>query len=239
MPRSSYGDDDDEQMFRLPSIRGSPAPRQLGWSGDSFDKLDIDDYPAFMSSDGLALGPGQSMLAIEPPPSGRTPRRPSSAMPSHFADVQSYSPTDEPAPRLSDFRTAVDSSPVNPKTPYDVLGVRSDATQEEIKKAYKKAALRCHPDTCRGGAAEVEQATKRFQLVGEAFAILGDRELCVTTLSSLSLIAKHSQTTTRVRSVGPRASSSQINCCVKAAEGNFVPFDLCARASTKSFRPRR
>ena len=31
---------------------------------------------------------------------------------------------------------------------YDLLGVRADATIDEIKKSYRKQALRYHPDRC-------------------------------------------------------------------------------------------
>lgn len=35
---------------------------------------------------------------------------------------------------------------------YEILGLDTDATSEEIKKAYRKRALECHPD--KGGDAE-------------------------------------------------------------------------------------
>lgn len=49
---------------------------------------------------------------------------------------------------------------------YDVLGVSKDATQEEITKAYRKLALKHHPD--RGGDAE------EFKKINEANEILSD-----------------------------------------------------------------
>ena len=49
---------------------------------------------------------------------------------------------------------------------YDTLEVRKDADADEIKKAYKKASLKAHPD--KGGSTEM------FQMVNEAWKCLGD-----------------------------------------------------------------
>lgn len=53
---------------------------------------------------------------------------------------------------------------------YEVLGVESVATDEEIKKAYRKRARTHHPDMNPGDS----DATKRFQEVQEAYDTLGD-----------------------------------------------------------------
>lgn len=53
---------------------------------------------------------------------------------------------------------------------YSVLGVREDASQAEIKKAYRDLAKRCHPDRNAGDAA----AEKRFKEVQEAYDVLGE-----------------------------------------------------------------
>ncbi|GLU33471.1 J domain-containing protein [Trinickia caryophylli] len=58
-------------------------------------------------------------------------------------------------------------------TLYDTLGVHEDATGEEIKRAYRKAAMRSHPDRNVGREA---QARAAFQQVKEAYAILSDPE---------------------------------------------------------------
>lgn len=56
---------------------------------------------------------------------------------------------------------------------YYLLGIDVDATFEEIKKAYRKAALRWHPDKNRGC---LEKATEMFKRINEAFDTLFDPE---------------------------------------------------------------
>lgn len=54
---------------------------------------------------------------------------------------------------------------------YKVLGVARDASQEEIKRAYRKLARKYHPDVSKERDAE-----SRFKEVGEAYEALGDPE---------------------------------------------------------------
>lgn len=56
-------------------------------------------------------------------------------------------------------------------TLYDMLGVPMHATDDEIKRAYRKAAMKWHPDR-NSGAEEVARAT--FQEIKDAYAILSD-----------------------------------------------------------------
>lgn len=55
---------------------------------------------------------------------------------------------------------------------YKVLGLERNASQEEIKKRYRKLARECHPDTCTDDPG----AEKRFKEVNEAYEVLGDTE---------------------------------------------------------------
>lgn len=54
------------------------------------------------------------------------------------------------------------------KNYYDILGVKEDASAEDIKKAFKKAAVKHHPD--RGGD------KKKFQEMNEAYQVIGDEK---------------------------------------------------------------
>src|SRR2546421_7404626 len=53
---------------------------------------------------------------------------------------------------------------------YDILGVQRDAEEEEIKKAYRKLAVKFHPDKNPGDKA----AEESFKELGEAYEILSD-----------------------------------------------------------------
>ena len=54
---------------------------------------------------------------------------------------------------------------------YQIMGVARDATQDEIKRAYRKLARKYHPDVSKEADAEA-----RFKEVGEAYEVLKDPE---------------------------------------------------------------
>ena len=56
--------------------------------------------------------------------------------------------------------------------PYEVLGVPRDASQDDIRKAYRKAAKESHPDLNPGKP----EAEKRFKEISSAYDIVGDAE---------------------------------------------------------------
>jgi curved DNA-binding protein len=55
---------------------------------------------------------------------------------------------------------------------YKVLGVDKSASAEEIKKAYRKLAVKYHPDKNKGN----KQAEEKFKELAEAHEVLGDKE---------------------------------------------------------------
>lgn len=54
---------------------------------------------------------------------------------------------------------------------YETLGVSKDASKEEIKKAYKKLAMKYHPDVSKE-----KDAAEKFKQLSEAYAVLSDDE---------------------------------------------------------------
>jgi curved DNA-binding protein len=55
---------------------------------------------------------------------------------------------------------------------YKILGVDKKASQSDIKKAYRKMAMKYHPDRTKGD----KSAEERFKKISEAYAVLSDKE---------------------------------------------------------------
>lgn len=63
------------------------------------------------------------------------------------------------------------------KNYYDILGVSKDASQEDIKKAYKKLSIKWHPDKHINDSEEDQKkAEEKFKEINEAYDTLGDEQ---------------------------------------------------------------
>ena len=53
---------------------------------------------------------------------------------------------------------------------YKILGITKDATDDEVKKAYKKMAIKYHPDKLIGVSEDIKKlAQEKFLLVKESY----------------------------------------------------------------------
>lgn len=59
---------------------------------------------------------------------------------------------------------------------YDVLGISRNADLSAIKKAYRKMALKYHPDRAKDSGMDPKAAEEKFKEISEAYSILSDNE---------------------------------------------------------------
>ena len=60
---------------------------------------------------------------------------------------------------------------------YEVLGVSKNASDDELKKAYRKVAMKYHPDRQTDKSdAEKKEAEERFKEAAEAYSVLSDKD---------------------------------------------------------------
>ena len=55
---------------------------------------------------------------------------------------------------------------------YKILGLNKNASKEDIKKSYRKLAMKYHPDHTKGN----KSAEEKFKTISEAYAVLSDKE---------------------------------------------------------------
>jgi curved DNA-binding protein len=69
-------------------------------------------------------------------------------------------------------RITIKDTPMAENDYYKILGVSKTATEDEIKKAYRKLAMKYHPDHAK----EDKAAEEKFKQISEAYAVLSDKE---------------------------------------------------------------
>ena len=69
---------------------------------------------------------------------------------------------------------------------YDVLGVTKSASKDEIKKAYRKLALKYHPDKTKGDKSSEE----KFKEASEAYHVLSDEKEKLIMINLVMLLLK-------------------------------------------------
>jgi curved DNA-binding protein CbpA len=59
---------------------------------------------------------------------------------------------------------------------YEILGVSPEASDQEIREAYKRKSLATHPDRAAKNQLTIEKSTEEFKRVKEAYDVLSDSD---------------------------------------------------------------
>lgn len=92
---------------------------------------------------------------------------------------------------------------------YEVLGVRADATIEEIKSAFRKLSLTHHPDKVHGTREATEEAHKTFVQIRKAYETLTDPAKREALNSELGLRGRSRRGSQRKASTASASSARQ------------------------------
>lgn len=91
---------------------------------------------------------------------------------SSFKQAAMLDPKTDYKPKLAEISQLVKKN--KNKDFYKILGVEKNATADQIKKAYKKLALKYHPDRNTSSPEEKVKAEKMFKEINAAYAVIGD-----------------------------------------------------------------
>lgn len=96
---------------------------------------------------------------------------------------------DEAMDELDDFLSGKDSSfdyeaiknrsgfsslPEDVRAAFDVLGVSYDSSPDEVKRAYRAAMMRCHPDRFANDESALRRATEEAKRLNQAYSVIRD-----------------------------------------------------------------
>lgn len=88
------------------------------------------------------------------------------------SETTSQSAKSEPAkPQYTAKQVQLCRDILGKKNYYEILGVRQNASEDDLKRSYKKLAIKFHPDKNHA-----PQASEAFKKVGAAYACLTDAE---------------------------------------------------------------
>ena len=94
---------------------------------------------------------------------------------------------------------------------YKILGVAKGSSADEIKKAYRKMALKYHPDRNKDN----KEAEDKFKQANEAYAVLSDPEKR-TWASSAAAICCSSATSSASRSIPLSVNQARITSTIRS-----------------------
>ncbi|KAL8155477.1 uncharacterized protein LOC141664733 [Apium graveolens] len=58
---------------------------------------------------------------------------------------------------------------------YSILEISKEASFSDVRTAYRKLAMKWHPDRCQKNQLTTEEANNRFQKIQEAYSVLSDQ----------------------------------------------------------------
>ena len=75
-----------------------------------------------------------------------------------------------------DFESVKNMFYRNVDSDYTILGIDANATDDEVKKAYRKMAIKCHPDkVAQMGEEYVKGAKEKFQQIQDSYEAIKKR----------------------------------------------------------------